>query len=194
MIDQSKMHWYSLKTVSGQEKKLKNYIESELTRENLRQYVGQVLIPLEKVVQLRKGKKVTVERNYFPGYIFIEAYLQHQKEGKYEITAYGKEVITTVTAITGVSKFLPNNDAPKPMRKEEVDRFLGKVDELNETSGVVEVPFLVGESVKVIEGPFQGFIGVIEGINEEKKKLKVIVKIFGRKTPLELNYIQVEKE
>lgn len=194
MIDQSKMHWYSLKTVSGQEKKLKNYIESELTRENLRQYVGQVLIPLEKVVQLRKGKKVTVERNYFPGYVFIEAYLQQFKEGKYVITAYGKEVITTVTAITGVSKFLPNNDDPKPMRKDEVDRFLGKVDELNESTSVVEVPFLVGESVKVIEGPFNGFIGVIEGINEEKKKLKVIVKIFGRKTPLELNYIQVEKE
>jgi len=194
MAEENKFKWYSLKTVSGQEKKLKNYIENELLRENLSQYVNQILIPLEKVVQLRRGKKVTVERNFFPGYIFVEAYVQDEREGKFFITAYGKEVITTITAITGVAKFLPNNDAPEPLRLSEVNRFLGKVDELNEAPENVEVPFLVGEGVKVIDGPFTGFTGVIEGINEEKKKLKVIVKIFGRRTPLELNYIQVEKE
>ena len=194
MIDESKFKWYSLKTVSGQEKKLKNYIESELERENLSHFVNQILIPLEKVVQLRRGKKVTVEKNFFPGYIFVEAYIQDEKEGRLVINAYGKEVITTIVAITGVAKFLANNDEPKPLRDSEVNRFLGKVDELNDAPENVEVPFMVGESVKVIDGPFNGFIGAIEGINEERKKLKVIVKIFGRKTPLELNYIQVEKE
>lgn len=180
-MSDDKYKWYSVKTVSGQEKKLKAYIESELQRENLTSYVKQILIPLEKVVQLRRGKKVTVEKNFFPGYIFVEANLM-------------AEVLHTIKAVTGVAKFLPDNDNPQPLRDSEVNRFLGKVDELNEAPETVEVPYVIGESVKVIDGPFNGFIGVIEDINEEKKKLKVIVKIFGRKTPLELNYIQVEKE
>jgi len=194
MAKEQEFRWYSVKTVSGQEKKLKAYIESELDRENLSAFVQQILIPLEKVVQLRRGKKVTVERNFFPGYIFIEADIQTEREGKRIITGSGKEVITTITAITGVAKFLQTNDDPEPLRQSEVNRFLGKVDELNEAPENVEVPYMVGETVKVIDGPFNGFSGVIEGINEEKKKLKVIVKIFGRRTPLELNYIQVEKE
>lgn len=194
MAKEQEFRWYSVKTVSGQEKKLKAYIESELERENLSAFVRQILIPLEKVVQLRRGKKVTVERNFFPGYIFIEADIQTEREGKRIITGSGKEVITTITAITGVAKFLQTNDDPEPLRQSEVNRFLGKVDELNEAPKSVEVPYMVGETVKVIDGPFNGFSGVIEGINEEKKKLKVIVKIFGRRTPLELNYIQVEKE
>jgi len=194
MAKEQEFRWYSVKTVSGQEKKLKAYIESELDRENLSAFVQQILIPLEKVVQLRRGKKVTVERNFFPGYIFIEADIQTEREGKRIITGSGKEVITTITAITGVAKFLQTNDDPEPLRQSEVNRFLGKVDELNDAPENVEVPYMVGETVKVIDGPFNGFSGVIEGINEEKKKLKVIVKIFGRRTPLELNYIQVEKE
>ena len=172
--------WYTVKTVSGQEKKAKLYIESELTREGLDKYVSQILIPLEKVIQLRKGKKVTVERNFYPGYLFIEA-------------ALNAEVLHSVKSVTGVAKFLPDNDNPVPLRASEVNRILGKVDELSEAESV-EVPYVLGESVKVIDGPFNGFSGIIEDINEEKKKLKVIVKIFGRKTPLELNYIQVEKE
>lgn len=194
MAKEQNFRWYSVKTVSGQEKKLKTYIESELLRENLSRYVNQILIPLEKVIQLRRGKKVTVEKNFFPGYVFIEADIQDDRDGKLVIHAYGKEVITTITAITGVAKFLKDNDHPEPLRQSEVNRFLGKVDELNDAPENVEVPFMVGEAVKVIDGPFNGFTGVIEGINEEKKKLKVIVKIFGRRTPLELNYIQVEKE
>ncbi|MFY0675572.1 MAG: transcription termination/antitermination factor NusG [Bacteroidia bacterium] len=194
MAKEQEFRWYSVKTVSGQEKKLKTYIESELDRENLSAFVRQILIPLEKVVQLRRGKKVTVERNFFPGYIFIEGDIQTERDGKRIITGSGKEVITTITAITGVAKFLQTNDDPEPLRQSEVNRFLGKVDELNEAPESVEVPYMVGEAVKVIDGPFNGFSGMIEGINEEKKKLKVIVKIFGRRTPLELNYIQVEKE
>lgn len=173
--------WYTIKTVSGQEKKVKQYIESELERERLSAYVKQVLIPLEKVIQVRNGKKVSVEKNFFQGYILLEADLHG-------------EVIHTIKNVTGVAKFLPSNEKPEPLRQAEINRILGKVDELEDSEAVVEIPYLVGESVKVIDGPFNGFVGVIEGINEEKKKLKVIVKIFGRRTPLELNYMQVEKE
>ena len=172
--------WYTVKTVSGQEKKAKLYIESELTRDGLSKYVSQILIPLEKVIQIRQGKKVTVEKNFYPGYIFIEADLN-------------AEVLHAIKGVTGVAKFLPDNEKPVPLRLSEVNRILGKVDELSEAESF-EVPFILGEAVKVIDGPFNGFTGMIEDINEEKKKLKVIVKIFGRKTPLELNYIQVEKE
>lgn len=181
MSDEQKFKWYSIKTVTGQEKKVKAYIETELEREGLSSYLRQVLIPLEKVVQLRRGKKVSVEKNFFPGYVFLEVHLM-------------AEVLHTIKNVTGVAKFLPDNERPEPLRESEVNRFLGKVDELNDSPDKVEVPYIVGESVKVIDGPFNGFVGVIEDINEEKKKLKVIVKIFGRRTPLELNYIQVEKE
>lgn len=173
--------WYTVKTVSGQEKKVKQYIETELEREGLSDYVSQVLIPLEKVIQMRRGKKVAVEKNYFPGYLLVEADLHG-------------EVIHTIKNITGVAKFLPSNDSPAPLRASEINRILGKVDELEDSDATIEVPFLVGESVKVVDGPFNGFVGVIEGINEEKRKLRVIVKIFERRTPLELNYMQVEKE
>lgn len=181
MAEESAFKWYSVKTISGQEKKVKAYIESELEYEGLAEYVSQILIPLEKVVQLRKGKKVTVEKNFFPGYIFIEMKLMG-------------EVLHTIKSVNGVAKFLPDNERPQPMRTSEVNRFLGKVDELNDTQQAVEVPFMVGETVKVVDGPFNAFTGVIEEINEEKMKLKVIVKIFGRRTPLELHYTQVEKE
>lgn len=181
MAVEENFKWYSIKTVTGQEKKVKTFIETELHREGLSSYLKQILIPLEKVVQLRRGKKVQVERNFFPGYVFLEVNLM-------------AEVLHTIKNVSGVAKFLPDNSKPEPLRPSEVNRFLGKVDELNESPENVEVPFMVGETVKVIDGPFNGFVGVIEDINEEKKKLKVIVKIFGRRTPLELNYIQVEKE
>lgn len=173
--------WYVLRVISGQEKKIKQYIETELKRENLSDRLSQILIPMEKVVQLRKGKKVTKERNYYPGYIILEADLEGETKH-------------TITNVLGVVHFLPSNDKPEPMRPSEINRMLGKVDAINEAGDNIEMPFLVGEPVKVIDGPFNGFSGVIEEINEEKKKLKVIVKIFGRRTPVELNYMQVEKD
>jgi transcriptional antiterminator NusG len=173
--------WYVVRVISGQEKKIKQYIESELKREKMEEKVSQILIPMEKVVQLRKGKKITKERNYFPGYIMMEADL----EG---------EILHVIKNVTGVVGFLGSKDHPEPLRPSEINRMLGKVDALNESGDNVEVPYLVGEPVKVIDGPFNGFSGVIEEINEEKKKLKVVVKIFGRRTPVELNYMQVEKE
>jgi transcription termination/antitermination protein NusG len=173
--------WYVLRVISGQERKVKQYIETELKRENLADFVNQILIPMEKVVQLRKGKKVTKERNYFPGYIMLEGTL----EG---------EVAHVIKSVTGVVGFLGSKDKPEPLRASEINRMLGKVDALNELGDNMEVPYLIGEPVKVIDGPFNGFSGMIEEINEEKKKLKVVVKIFGRRTPVELKYMQVEKE
>lgn len=179
----TEMKWYVIKVTSGQEKKIKGYIESELARLNLQQFVAQILIPTEKIIQIRSGKKITKERNYFPGYILIEANLNG-------------EVKHAIKNTPGVLSFLTETKGgePIPLRPSEINRLLGKVDELSESEGTVETNFKIGESVKIINGPFNGFIGNIEEINTEKKKLKVIVKIFGRKTPVELNFGEVEKE
>lgn len=173
--------WYVVRAISGQEKKIKTYIESEVNRLSFSDYFSQVLVPTEKIFQIRNGKKVSKERNYFPGYILVEALL----EG---------EMAHVIRNVPGVMGFLTEKDGkPIPIRKVEVNRILGKVDELSELDEQINIPYIVGESVKVIDGPFNGFDAVIEDINEEKRKLKVMVKIFGRKTPLELSFMQVEK-
>ena len=174
--------WYVLRAIGGKEKKVKEYIESEVSRLNLQEYVSQVLIPTEKVYQIRNGKKVSKERNFFPGYVLVEA------------TLVG-EVSHILKNIPNVMGFLGSKGGePIPLRLSEVNRILGKVDELAAGDEELNIPFFVGESVKVIDGPFNSFTGVIEEVNEEKKKLKVMVKIFGRKTPLELSFMQVEKD
>lgn len=173
--------WYVVRAISGKEKKVKEYLENEINALNLQDYISQVLIPTEKVYQVRKGKKISKERNYFPGYVLIEA-------------ALVGEIPHIVKNIPNVLGFLGTKGEPDPLRPSEVNRILGKVDELAEQGEEVNIPYIVGESVTVIDGPFNSFSGVIEEINEEKKKLKVMVKIFGRKTPLELGFMQVEKE
>ena len=174
--------WYVVHAVSGKEKKVKQYIESEVNHNNLNQYLAQVLIPTEKVFQIKDGKKVSKERSFFPGYILIEAELVG-------------ELPHVIQNTNGVIRFLgAKGQPPAPLRISEVNRILGKVDELADTEEIMTIPFFVGEAVKVIDGPFNSFSGIIEEVNEEKKKLKVMVKIFGRKTPLELSYMQVEKE
>jgi len=177
-----KKSWYVVRAVSGQENKVKNYIEQEIGRLNLESYIEQVLVPTEKVIQIRNGKKVNKERVYFPGYIMVHANL-------------GGEIPHIIKSINGVIGFLGEvkGGDPVPLRKSEVNRMLGKVDELSERQDSVAIPFTSGETVKVIDGPFNGFNGTIEKVNEEKRKLEVMVKIFGRKTPLELSYMQVEK-
>ena len=174
--------WYVVRAISGKEKKAKEYIENEINRLSLQDFVSQVLIPTEKVYSIRNGKKITKERNYFPGYILIEAVLVG-------------EIPHIIQNIPNVIDFLrEKNGEPVPMRPAEVNRILGKVDELSDMAEGITDPFIVGETVKVVDGPFNTFSGVIEEINDEKKKLVVTVKIFGRKTPLELNFMQVEKE
>ena len=174
--------WYVVRAVSGQENKIKSYIESDIARLGLSDYVEEVLVPTEKVIQIRNGKKVNNERNYFPGYIMIKANLSG-------------EVPHIIRSITNVIGFLGETKGgdPVPLRTSEVNRMLGKVDELSVQSENVVIPFKIGETIKVIDGPFNGFNGNIEKVNEEKRKLEVMVKIFGRKTPLELSYMQVEK-
>jgi transcriptional antiterminator NusG len=175
--------WYVLRAISGKEKRVKELIEIEMERSNIGQYIAQVLIPTEKVFQIRAGKKVSKERNFFPGYVLVEADLIG-------------EVIHTLRQLPNVIGFLgaEKRGDPMPLRVSEVNRILGKVDELAETDESMFIPFTIGETVKVIDGPFNNFNGTIQEINEEKKKLKVEVKIFGRKTPLELSFMQVEKE
>ncbi len=176
------MNWYVVRAVSGQENKVKNYIETEISRLGLGDFVEQVLVPTETVVQIRNGKKVNKERVYFPGYIMVQANL-------------AGEVPHVIRSINGVIGFLGEvkGGDPVPLRKSEVNRMLGKVDELSVQNDNVMIPFTVGETIKVVDGPFNGFNGTIENINEEKRKIEVMVKIFGRKTPLELSFMQVEK-
>jgi transcriptional antiterminator NusG len=178
----SVMKWYVVRAIGGQENKVKSYIETEIERKGLSDYVSQVLVPTEKVMQIRQGKKIYKERVYFPGYIMIEANL-------------AGEVPHVIKSITGVIGFLGETKGgdPVPMRKSEVNRMLGKVDELSVQDENIAIPYTVGETIKVVDGPFNGFDGTIEKVNEEKRKLEVMVKIFGRKTPLELSYMQVEK-
>ncbi|PTX63415.1 transcription antitermination protein nusG [Kordia periserrulae] len=182
MADSNVKKWYVVRAVSGQENKVKNYIETEIARLGLEDYVEEVLVPTEKVIQIRNGKKVNKERVYFPGYIMIKANLAG------EVT----HVIKSVTNVIGFLGEVKGGD-PVPLRQSEVNRMLGKVDELTVKTDNVAIPFTLGETVKVIDGPFNGFNGTVEKINEEKRKLEVMVKIFGRKTPLELSYMQVEK-
>jgi len=175
--------WFVLRVISGKERKLKEYMDAEIERSGWGDVIAQVLVPTEKVYKIKDGKKVTKEKNFFPGYILIES-----AKGK----LHG-DVLQGIRGINGVINFLGNND-PVPLRQAEVNRILGKVDEIQEQGENVNEPFILGETVKVIDGPFNDFDGVIEEIFEEKKKLKVIVKIFGRRTPVELNFMQVEKQ
>ncbi|MBS1549434.1 MAG: transcription termination/antitermination factor NusG [Bacteroidetes bacterium] len=178
----SDLKWYVLKAVSGQENKVKNYIENEMRRLGFEEYVTQVVIPTEKVIQVKNGKKSIKERPFYPGYLMVEANLIG-------------EVPHVIKNIPGVISFLSltKGGEPVPMRKHEVDKMLGKADELSEFAQDIAIPYLVGETVKVIDGPFNGFNGTIERILEDKRKIEVTVLIFGRKTPMELNYMQVEK-
>ena len=145
-------------------------------------YISQVLVPTEKVVQVKDGKKIAKEKVYFPGYIMIEA----------NLTGEIPHIIKSIPGVIGFLGETKGGDAV-PLRQSEVNRMLGKVDELSVKEDSVSIPYSTGETVKVIDGPFNGFNGTIEKVNEEKRKLEVMVKIFGRKTPLELSFMQVEK-
>ncbi|MCB0594218.1 MAG: transcription termination/antitermination factor NusG [Lewinellaceae bacterium] len=174
--------WYSLRVISGKERKIKERIEMEVERSGWRDFITQILVPTEKVYKIRNGKKVISERNILPGYILIEA----------NPSMLSGEVIQAISNIPNVIHFLGRNN-PIPMRPAEANRMLGKVDESQEAGEAMIEPFIVGETVKIIDGPFSEFVGDIQEVNEEKKKLKVIVKIFGRGTEVELNFMQVEK-
>ena len=180
------LQWYVIRVISGQEKKVKIYLESEVERENLQGFIPEVLIPSEKVYEMRNGKKRVRERNFFPGYVLVSANLGHG------------EANHLINSIPGVIGFLGaggmgQSKEPVPLRQAEVNRILGKVDEIDEMEEKLDTPYIVGEPIKVMDGPFSGFTGTVKEVFEERKKLNVMVKIFGRNTPVELNYLQVEK-
>lgn len=183
----SNSKWYVLRVVSGKERKIKEYLDKDIVRSGWSDIVKQVFLPMEKVYKVQNGKKVMREKNYFPGYVMLEV-------------ANGKltdDIIQHISNISNIMHFLTDGKGSKgniiSLRKAEVNKMLGKVDEMNEMDGSMSEPFIVGETIKIIEGPFNDFNGTIEEVNEEKKKLKVTVKIFGRSTPVELSYMQVEK-
>ena len=175
------MSWYVLRAVSGKEAKVKEYIDAEIKNGRLGGHVSQVLIPTEKVVQVRNGKRIVKERNYLPGYVLVEA-------------ALVGETVHELRNTSNVLGFLGGMDNPTPLRESEVNRILGKVDEMQDEAVEVVIPYVVGEAVKVTDGPFNGFSGVIEKVDNEKKKVTVTVKVFGRNTGLDLGFTQVEKE
>ncbi len=175
------MNWYVLRAVSGKEAKVKEYIDAEIKNGRLGGFVSQVLIPTEKVLQMQNGKRVVKERNYLPGYVLVEAKL---------VGEIAHELRSTPNCLG----FLGGMDNPTPLRPSEVDRILGKAEELDEAPVDMAIPFSVGDSVKVKDGPFSGFSGVIESVSEEKKTVTVSVKVFGRAQPLTLGFTQVEKE
>lgn len=175
--------WYVLRVVSGKERKVKEYLDKEISRSSFEKIVKQVFLPVEKVYKVQNGKKVMRERNYYPGYVMVEVV-----GGK-----MNDDLRDLIVGTNSVIHFL-GKENPIALRKSEVNKMLGRMDEMAEAGGVSMVePFIVGETIKIVEGPFNDFNGVIEEVNDEKKKLKVTVKIFGRSTPVELNYMQVEK-
>jgi transcriptional antiterminator NusG len=193
--------WYVLRAISGQEKKVKTYMENELARQGLSDSVPQILIPTEKIYEIRKGKKVIREKTLIPGYIIIEADLAGEVSHILTSTpsvigflqANNEEVEITKVEGGKVKKTKVIVKKPVPISQSEVNRILGKVDESAAIEEFASVNFIKGETVRVIDGPFATFEGTVEEIHENTKKLSVMVKIFGRNTPLELNYAQVEK-
>jgi len=185
--EQDLTKWYVLRVVSGKERKVKEYLDKEVNRSGWSETIKQVFLPMEKVYKVQNGKKVMREKNYFPGYVMIEV-----SDGK-----LSDDMVQHISNVSNVMHFLTDGKGAKgniiSLRKAEVNKMLGKVDEMNDQGITMNEPFIVGETIKIIEGPFNDFNGVIEEVNDEKKKLKVTVKIFGRSTPVELNYMQVEK-
>ena len=173
MSDETK--WYSLRVISGKEKKIKERLELEIQRNKWSEVITQIIVPSEKVYKIRNGKKVIMERNILPGYILVEAIPSR----------FSGEMILTIVNSPNVIHFLGKNN-PIPMQLSEANRMLGKVDASQDMGEAMIEPYIVGETVKIIDGPFKDFVGDIKEVNEEKKKLKVIVKIFGRGTEVEL--------
>jgi transcriptional antiterminator NusG len=175
-----KLKWYVVHTYSGHENKVKQSIEKAVELQGLGHLFDQVLIPMEEVTEMKKGKKVKVNRKFFPSYILVHL----------ELT---EEMMHLVNNIPGVTRFVGTGNKPAPVTDKEVDRILKRGDTTPREKEIREIPFHVGDSVKVIDGPFSDFNGVIDEINPERGKLKVMVGIFGRETPVELDFLQVER-
>lgn len=170
--------WYVVHTYSGQEGKVKQHLEALVDKNNLKESFGNILLPTREVTTVQKGKKTTRDKKFYPSYLLVEM----------EMT---KDTMHYVTDIPGVTHFV-GVGKPQPLRKSEVDRILGQTTVETTDTGVVEIPFTSGEKVRIKDGPFKDFDGVVEEINPEKGKLKVMVSVFGRSTPVELDFVQVD--
>jgi len=174
--------WLVLRVIGGKERKIKEYIDREIKRSGWENIINQVLCPIEKVYKVQNGKKVMREKILFPGYMLIEA-----TNGK-----LSSDTIESIRSINGVIHFL-GKENPDSLRKSEVNKMFGNIDDMADDDIQMLEPYIIGETVKIIDGPFNDFNGTIQEIDEDKKKIKAVVKIFGRDTPVELNYMQVQK-
>lgn len=172
--------WYVVRTYSGHENKVKAYLENEAAQAGLAEKISSVIVPSEKVFEVKDGKKKSKTRTFFPGYILVE-------------TVLDKATQHLILNTPSVISFVGPKNAPAALQPSEVRRLIGKIEERKDVE-VLEVPFRLGEAVKVIDGPFNNFSGFVQEVSEEKMKLKVMVSIFGRKTPVELDFSQVELE
>ena len=172
--------WFVAHVLSGHEKKVKLYLENEIDNSDFGEKISEVLVPSEEVIEMREGKKRLKNKVFFPGYILI-------------LLVADKDVLDFVRNIPGITNFVGNTYNPQPLRQEEVDRIIGRL-EASKDKKILDTPFTVGDPIRVIEGPFTDFTGKVDDVNEEKQKLKVMVSIFGRSTPVELDFLQVEIE
>ena len=173
--------WYVLRTFSGHEKKVRQYLNVEIERLHLQDRLTDIMIPTEKVFEMRSGKKRSREKSFFPGYILLQA-------------AMDSELQHVVTGLPSVVGFLGSRNSPTPIRPDEVARIMGRVQDARDAGEKPEIPFTQGDAVKVVDGPFNNFTGFVDEVYPDKMKVRVLVSIFGRKTPLELDYLQVEME
>lgn len=173
--------WYVVRTFSGHENKVKSLLENELTdKDDLKAKINDILVPMEKVFEVKDGKKRTKNKNFFPGYILVQADLDNQV----------KDFILNTPSVMG---FLGTKNNPNPLQPEEVKRIVGRITQDDSTERM-ETIFRSGDIVKIIDGPFNNFSGTVQEVNEEKMKIKVMVSIFGRKTPVEIDFAQAELE
>jgi len=172
--------WFVAHVLSGHEKKVKLYLENEIDNSDFGEKISEVLVPSEEVIEMREGKKRLKNKVFFPGYILI-------------LLVADKDVLDFVRNIPGITNFVGNTNNPQPLRQEEVDRIIGRL-EASKDKKILDTPFTVGDPIRVIDGPFTDFTGKVDDVNEEKQKLKVMVSIFGRSTPVELDFLQVEIE
>jgi len=168
------MNWYVIRVITSKEKKIKELIENELEISNLNNKVSQLLIPSKKVIQMRKGKKYTIEKNDFPGYVLIE-------------TEHIHKLVSTIKNVNGVIDFLGAKN-PEPLRQREIERIIGRQSETE-----VEDKYFIGETVNVVDGPFSSFVGDITHVDDKKKIVKVNIKVFGRDVSVDLTYLQIDK-
>jgi len=174
------MEWYTIRVISGKEQKIQEIIRQEVERNNLSESVQDILVPTENKVEMKDGKKKIKTKVFFPGYILVNMALDNKS--KY-----------LIENIDGVMSFVGPKGSPQPVKPEEISRIIG-VSENGEDREMISIPFKVGDSIKIIDGPFLDFSGFVQEVNNEKQKLKVSVSLFGKPTPVELDYLQVEKE